>query len=97
MRTASLALSALLLAGACTTPAAPPPPGPPAFRAAYDEGCAAGYGYAGSPFHAYEGGARPEPPNTDPQARAGWLSGFHRCRASFERVQRTLHAVLGAP
>ncbi len=97
MRKIWRSLGLVVFLTACTTPVSPPPPGAPEFRAGYNDGCAAGYGYAGSPFHAYRGGPEAAPPKTDRTLRAGWLYGFDRCKRSYNGVQRVLAGLFGAP
>jgi hypothetical protein len=87
-------VAAAVLAG-CTTPISPPPPGSPDFRAAYNDGCAAGYGYAGSPFHANRG-IQPEA-DVSLDYRAGWRAGFDKCSGSYGRIQQFVHGVFGSP
>lgn len=95
MRVPLIATILVTMLGACTTPISPPPPGPPEVRAAYSDGCAAGYGYAGSPFHSNRG---TEPAGAVSAAyRAGWLEGFDKCRRSYDRIQLVIHGLFGAP
>lgn len=95
MRVTWIAIVSAVLLYACTTPISPPPPGPPDFRAAYNDGCAAGYGYAGSPFHSDRGTEPGE--QAGPDYRAGWLNGFRKCKQSYDRVQRVFHGFFGSP
>ena len=83
-----------LLAG-CTTPAVTMPPGPPAYRVGFHDGCDAGYAYAGSPFYGAENIV--EPLQLQEPYLSGWQAGFDRCRASYQRIQRTVAAVFGPP
>lgn len=95
MRVMWIAAAMVVVLYGCTTPVSPTPAGRPDYRAAYNDGCAAGYGYAGSPFHA----ARGTQPAGDasPGYRAGWLEGFDKCRRSYDRIQNVFHGLLGAP
>jgi len=87
-------VTAAMLYG-CVTPISPTPPGGPDFRAAYNDGCAAGYGYAGSPFHSNRG-TQPEG-QISPDSRAGWIEGFSQCSRSYDRIQQVIHAFFGSP
>jgi hypothetical protein len=80
---------------ACTTPMFTMPPGPQAYRVGFHDGCDAGYAYAGSPFYKPIA-ALPAPPTAEPY-RSGWLNGFGRCRASYQRIQSTVSLLLGPP
>jgi hypothetical protein len=68
------------------------PPGPLAYRQGYHDGCESGYAVAGSPF--YEEVWEARAPRGEPDYVAGWTAGLYDCKASFERIQRTIHQVL---
>lgn len=88
-------LGAAFSLAACTTPMFTMPPGPQAYRVGFHDGCDAGYAYAGSPF--YESIATlPAAPGAEPY-RSGWLGGFERCRASYQRIQHTVSLLFGPP
>ena len=98
MKRASLCLSlvcALIALSSCTTPFFTMPPGPRTYRIGFRDGCDAGYSYAGSP--AYGPAVAMEPTQSDQLYRAGWHAGFDKCRASYQRIQRTISSVLGPP
>jgi len=95
MRVPMIAVAMMVAFSACTTPISPTPPGRPDFRAAYNDGCAAGYGFAGSPFHS-DRGTNPVG-QVSPDYRAGWIEGFDKCSRSYDRVQQVLHSLFGAP
>ena len=94
MRVVAATLLLAVLAG-CTTPGFTRPPGHKEFRAGFAAGCDAGYAVAGSPFYRYRSKAEP-PPKGDPQ-RVGWLAGYDRCKRNYERMQWTVHSILGPP
>lgn len=89
MRPASILALALLLAmlaGCATRSPGLMPDAPPAYRAAYDDGCASGYVAAGHPWYryqknlaAYEAGG---------QYRAGWDDGFRVCQGRYSSLGR---------
>ena len=88
-------LGLLPLAGllaSCALPTFASPPGPLAYRQGYHDGCESGYAVAGSPFYVqpWEVGI----PQAEPDYVAGWTAGLYDCRASFERIQRTIHQAL---
>ena len=87
------ALLVLVTLAGCTTPWFTRPPGQKAYREGYAEGCDAGYSVAGSPVYRYRDKVEP-PPKGDP-TRAGWLAGYDRCKRNYERIQWTLHSILG--
>ena len=90
-----VALGAALSLAGCTTPTFTMPPGPQAYRVGFHDGCDAGYAYAGSPF--YEPIATlPAAPGVEPY-RSGWVEGFERCRASYQRIQSTVSLLFGPP
>ncbi|MFQ5774678.1 MAG: hypothetical protein ACE5GS_09185 [Kiloniellaceae bacterium] len=96
MWTKGIALAgAFVLLTACTTPLFTMPPGPKDYRVGYQEGCDAGYAYAGSPL--YSSIDKAEPPRTDQPYLTGWQSGFERCKRNYQRIQATVSSILGPP
>jgi hypothetical protein len=85
----------VMLMAACTTPMFTMPPGPSDYRVAFHDGCDAGYAYAGSPF--YQPSDAAQPSRSDEPYHSGWRAGFERCRAHYQRIQRTVSSVLGPP
>lgn len=86
----------LLVAGfisACSTPTWTSPPGSERFQLGYREGCDAGYAIAGSPF--YTRIATAEPLAEDLDYLYGWHQGLDQCKRSYNRIQTTIHSVLG--
>ena len=82
------------LVSACSTPTWTSPPGSEKFQIGYRDGCDAGYAVAGSPFYDRIGHA--EPSYQDSQYVHGWQIGFDDCKRSYDRIQATIHSVLGA-
>ena len=95
MGTKTLALIGVLcVLAACSTPNTAPP-GPKDYRIGFQDGCDAGYAYAGSPYH--EPSQAVDPQRTDEPYRTGWKAGFSRCKRHYQRVQSTVHHLFGPP
>ena len=96
MRMRTLALIGVLgVVAACSTPTFTAPPGPQDYRVGFRDGCDAGYAYAGSPF--YEPTNAVNPQRTDEPYSTGWKAGFSRCKRHYQRVQSTVHHLIGPP
>ena len=90
-------LSAILVivgfTSACSTPSWTSPPGPEKYQIGYKDGCDVGYAFAGSPF--YERRENPILDMQDIDYMHGWQEGFDECKRSYDRIQNTIHSVLG--
>ena len=96
MRKRTLALIGVLgVLAACSTPDFTAPPGPKEFRIGFQDGCDAGYAYAGSPFYEHSHAVNPQ--RIDDPYRTGWKAGFSRCKRHYQRVQWTVHHLIGPP
>lgn len=89
-----LAVGAVLVgASACHTDLITVPPGSETYRVGYRDGCDSGYADAGNSAFTYvDAGDAILPAN---EYRDGWNSGFFDCKRSFQRIQRTVHLILG--
>ena len=81
------------LVSACSTPVWTSPPGSEKYQIGYHEGCDAGYAVAGSPLYERIESAAPNFQNID--YVQGWQEGFDECKRSYDRIQATIHSVLG--
>ena len=81
------------LAAGCSTPSWTSPAGTETYQIGYKEGCDSGYAIAGSPM--YERIDEASPPFDNAQYVQGWSEGFHSCRTRYNRIQSTIHSVLG--
>ena len=91
--TATLLLVVAGLVSACSTPVWTSPPGSEKYQIGYHEGCDAGYAVAGSPYYERIESAEPNSQNID--YVQGWQEGFDVCKRSYDRIQATIHSVLG--
>ncbi len=92
MRISTVLVIAGLAAG-CSTPTWTSPAGTQAYQVGYKEGCDSGFAVAGSPM--YERIDEASPPFDDEQYVLGWSEGFHSCRVKYNRIQNTIHSILG--
>ena len=86
-------LSIGLLVSGCAMPVWTSPPGSERFQIGYKDGCDAGFALAGSSF--YERIDQAEPPDKDQDYVYGWQIGLLECKRKQDRVQATLHSMLG--
>jgi hypothetical protein len=88
-----LCIASCLLVAGCTPPLRTVPPGPLGYRVGYQDGCDAGYAYAGSTF--YQVSTDSSTPRNDEPYLSGWHDGFDTCVEHYQRIQRAIHVFVG--